>query len=531
MKILISSFLIFALLPYSSIFALDNTELLDAEKPVTPPGFEYRTFSSCQDFQSTMESILPKNIPNYYGRWGGMPMAIDAVAPTTMEKSSSPAPLASSREVIQSSWDTAYSQTNTQVFGIDEADTVKTDGKYLYTYSESEKAIVILDARTLERIKSIKIPSNYASPSFYLTKNKLILTATKYGAYNASWYGWYNNEQKSIIALYDISTPSRVSLIRVMQIDGALSDSRIADDGMMTAVIATSYWTPPLYRGYDMSMKSTESMKWVTPKYEYSEKTLVPKISDTTYLRGTPKMTNRTIADCNRMSSLLPDTKTLKNYQFSPTLTSIVRFDTTLSGPITSQVVLSEAWQIHLSRNSIYLTSNMWSPSGYVSSCPANARCAMPAIWNNWVSTTLVHRFAFDGIRTRYVYSRSISGSPLTQYSMDEDAAKNFRIVTTLSSPERSTRVSILSPTGNLLGALSDIAPGENFQSSRFIGNRLYLVTFQQIDPLFVIDLSLSKSPRILWELKIPGYSTYLHPYDSDRLIGVGYDTKVNTWW
>jgi hypothetical protein len=68
MKILSSSFLILALLPYSSIFALDNTELLDAEKPVTPPGFEYRTFSSCQDFQSTMESILPKNMPNYYGR-------------------------------------------------------------------------------------------------------------------------------------------------------------------------------------------------------------------------------------------------------------------------------------------------------------------------------------------------------------------------------------------------------------------------------------------------------------------------------
>jgi inhibitor of cysteine peptidase len=81
---------------------------------------------------------------------------------------------------------------------------------------------------------------------------------------------------------------------------------------------------------------------------------------------------------------------------------------------------------------------------------------------------------------------------------MDEDIAKNFRIVTTLSSPERSTRVSIVSPTGNLLGTLSDIAPGENFQSSRFIGNRLYLVTFEQIDPLFVIDLSMSRSPRIL---------------------------------
>ena len=81
-----------------------------------------------------------------------------------------------------------------------------------------------------------------------------------------------------------------------------------------------------------------------------------------------------------------------------------------------------------------------------------------------------------------------------------------------------------------MAGTLSDIAPGENFQSSRFIGDRLYLVTFEQIDPLFVIDLKEKQNPKILGELKIPGYSTYLHPYDSNRLIGVGYDTKANQW-
>ncbi len=77
---------------------------------------------------------------------------------------------------------------------------------------------------------------------------------------------------------------------------------------------------------------------------------------------------------------------------------------------------------------------------------------------------------------------------------------------------------------------LSGIAPGENFQSSRFIGDRLYLVTFQQIDPLFVIDLSVPTAPKILGELKMPGYSTYLHPYDKDRLIGLGYDTFTNKY-
>ena len=118
---------------------------------------------------------------------------------------------------------------------------------------------------------------------------------------------------------------------------------------------------------------------------------------------------------------------------------------------------------------------------------------------------------------------------------MDEDASGNFRIVTqkyswSSGTNQNSTELSIISPSGKIIGKLSGIAPGENFQSARFISDRLYLVTFQQIDPLFVIDFSNAKSPKILGELKIPGYSTYLHPYDSDRLIGLGYDTKVNQW-
>ena len=123
----------------------------------------------------------------------------------------------------------------------------------------------------------------------------------------------------------------------------------------------------------------------------------------------------------------------------------------------------------------------------------------------------------------------------MSQYSMDEDASGNFRIVTqkyswSSGTNQNSTELSIISPSGKIIGKLSGIAPGENFQSARFISDRLYLVTFQQIDPLFVIDFSNAKSPKILGELKIPGYSTYLHPYDSDRLIGLGYDTKVNQW-
>ena len=126
-------------------------------------------------------------------------------------------------------------------------------------------------------------------------------------------------------------------------------------------------------------------------------------------------------------------------------------------------------------------------------------------------------------------------GNPMNQYSMDEDASGNFRIVTqkyawSSGTNQNSTELTVVSPSGKVIGKLSGIAPGENFQSARFIADRLYLVTFQQIDPLFVIDVSAAKSPKILGKLKIPGYSTYLHPYDSERLIGIGYDTYTNKW-
>ena len=79
------------------------------------------------------------------------------------------------------------SDTNIQVKGIDEADTVKTDGKYIYSYQEGERAIIILDAKTLAKVKTIRVPANYSNPLFYITRNKLILTATRYSQANMYW--------------------------------------------------------------------------------------------------------------------------------------------------------------------------------------------------------------------------------------------------------------------------------------------------------------------------------------------------------
>ncbi|MDC4230816.1 MAG: beta-propeller domain-containing protein [Nitrosopumilus sp.] len=143
---------------------------------------------------------------------------------------------------------------------------------------------------------------------------------------------------------------------------------------------------------------------------------------------------------------------------------------------------------------------------------------------------TIIHKISIDDDKIEYIAKGSVPGRLLNQFSMDENGDR-FRVATTTEiytqyeGTIRSNAVYVLDEELNIVGELDQIAPDESIFSARFIGDRLYLVTFQQIDPFFVIDLS-TDTPKILGELKIPGFSNYLHPYDEEHIIGVGRDTK-----
>ncbi len=145
-------------------------------------------------------------------------------------------------------------------------------------------------------------------------------------------------------------------------------------------------------------------------------------------------------------------------------------------------------------------------------------------------SKTIIHKISIDEEKIEYVAKGTVPGRLLNQFSMDENGDR-FRVATTseiytqYEGTVRSNAVYVLNENLEIVGQLEEIAPDESIYSARFMGDRLYLVTFQQIDPFFVIDLS-SDTPKILGELKIPGFSNYLHPYDEEHVIGVGRDTK-----
>ncbi len=143
---------------------------------------------------------------------------------------------------------------------------------------------------------------------------------------------------------------------------------------------------------------------------------------------------------------------------------------------------------------------------------------------------TIIHKISIDEDKIEYVAKGSVPGRLLNQFSMDENGDR-FRVATTTEyyiqhqGTVRANAVYVLDEQLNIVGELDEIAPDESIFSARFMGDRLYLVTFQQIDPFFVIDLS-TDTPKILGELKIPGFSNYLHPYDEEHIIGIGRDTK-----
>ena len=182
------------------------------------------------------------------------------------------------------------------------------------------------------------------------------------------------------------------------------------------------------------------------------------------------------------------------------TIASVNTQDSTF--PIQSETfLLGSSSTVYCSAENLYLTTSGYSETG-------------------------VHKIRLDNGSIEGVADGTVPGWVLNQFSMDESEGY-FRIATTTGyswgvAASSKNNVYVLDPEMKVVGRLEDLAPGEQIYSARFMGDRLYMVTFKKVDPLFVIDLSEPTAPRVLGKLKIPGYSNYLHPYDENHVIGLG---------
>ncbi|MCL2774074.1 MAG: beta-propeller domain-containing protein [Oscillospiraceae bacterium] len=155
-----------------------------------------------------------------------------------------------------------------------------------------------------------------------------------------------------------------------------------------------------------------------------------------------------------------------------------------------------------------------------------NAMYIAAVNYNNNGNETVINKFAADDGKLVFVKSGTAPGTILNQFSMDEYQSY-FRVAT---NNYKYNGLYVFDNTMQIVGKINDIAPGENIYSTRFMGNRAFVVTFRTLDPLFAIDLSNPEKPVVMGALKIPGYSNYLQPYDENHLIGFGKDTEINKY-
>ncbi len=366
-----------------------------------------------------------------------------------------------------------YSPTNIQVAGVDEADTVKTDGEYLYVISNN--TIIILKAYPPEAaqiLSKITLNETY-NTQIYIDQDKLAVLGNNYVvAPTYRLYPYYLGN--TFLRVYDISNRSKPLLTRTMGLNGTLSGSRRIGDYIYLAVNQPA-----------LQSKVGQTEQEVTLPKIYSDDTLIEvQATEVRYVNMTDIF-----------------------YYFTTIIAVNIQNDT--QEPTYEPFLIGSTATMYVSARNMYLTmpnNNMW----LLAEVAARQ------------DETLIYRVKLDQENILCEAQGAISGYILNQFSMDE-YDNIFRVATTTWTNEGTkNNIYTLNMTLHTIGKLEGLAPGERIYSARFIGNRCYLVTFRQVDPFYVIDLKTPTKPKVLGYLKIPGFSGYLHPYDEQHIIGIG---------
>ncbi|QSB12120.1 beta-propeller domain-containing protein [Lysinibacillus fusiformis] len=378
------------------------------------------------------------------------------------------------------------STTNNQVEGVEEGDIVVVKDGFIYTAKDQSITVVnAKDPKNLKMATSIKLKESQYISKLALYDNLLIVIGDQY----------IEKARTAMVtaSFYDISNPSNPKHVRDVGQEGFLQDIRITKDTLyLIGNMYPNYWMLQEDNKTDLKPKTFDSMAGTEYKNLPLEKiSILPNTMDGTY----------SLITAVDLKNGAKTTANTKGY-------------------------LGGSSGLYMSENALYLTTPMYESSNDVSS----EKRVMDMIWLPRSADTQIFKWNVDGTTLNFAGSTEVKGTVLNQYSMDEYKG-NFRIFTTEGNTwdEKSTSYNhlfILDEHLKTLGSVKDMAPGEKIYSARFMGEKAYVVTFKQVDPLFVIDVANPKKPTVLGELKIPGFSNYLHPLDETHLIGIGYDTE-----
>ena len=379
-----------------------------------------------------------------------------------------------------------YSTTNIQVENVDEADITKTDGDYIYSLSEDKVVISDVEDETQIKIASeIETEDSNTIPSdLILYNDKLIVISEK----TKSVSSYYSTSYSTVVTVYDISDREQPKKIKDYQLEQPYYTSRCIDGRLY--VISSGYLEK---ENDEIITYYYEDGKQIDPGYKN-----IRKIKDI----DTNVQTILSMLDLNNIGN----TVKVNSY-------------------------LMDVENAYVSENNIYLLEEEYNDS-YNGIPKISSIFGLKGIWGafedddeeyDYGKYTYIYKFNLleDG-SIQYDKRAKEEGETINQFSIDEYEG-NLRVA--LYDSEGS-KIVVFNDKMEKIGETGKLAKGEEMYSSRFLGDRAYLVTYKTMDPLFVIDLSNPENPKVLGELKIPGYSTYLHPYDEDYLIGIGMQTE-----
>lgn len=380
-----------------------------------------------------------------------------------------------------------YSSTNLQVQGVDEDDTVKTDGRYIFSAVHNKVNIVeALPANNMKNINSVTVDNNDIS-GIYLSEKYLIVISGLHPngtrvIFNGSMKqsGINNNNSETKISVFDISNINEIKKIREISSCGNYITSRM--------IASKLYFITEKNIIYDYEKHE------VTGNYlPYYKDSLRNNSTVTIDLNKTPYFPDSSVSDF-----ICIGTMDVNN----------------LGKDIAYSAFLGSSDCVYVSKESMYVADSIYKESIISSS-----------------DSTKIYKFSFDNGAVKFTGKAEIAGTVLNEFSMDENNGY-LRVASTegnyvVGSSSQKNDIFILDKSMTVVGKINNIEPGEKIYAARFIGDKAYVVTYKNTDPLLVIDLKNPASPVILGELKIPGFSTYLQAYDDTHLIGIGMDTTA----
>lgn len=410
-----------------------------------------------------------------------------------------------------------HGTTNTQENGVDEGDIIKTDGNYLYIANGDKKSVSIVDVTGEEMKISAQIKldaAREAADEIYINGNQLVILGevspdnkvikkNADGTETITIYDYAYAVRNTFVKVYDVTDRTAPKLVTEYSQQGNYDNSRMIGTKLYCVSAYYVDITADDYR--DRCIPETE-INGVCEKIEAGCISVVEDSNSTTYA-------------------------------------IITTLDVASGTEPSCEAILGNCEELYATAQGLFLSETDYYSESY----------------HDYQQTTKIYRFEYTDTGVDYKCMGRVDGYINDQFSMSYDG-EYFRIATTVNKTvtydENGEAVEvqlwdedgwrnkdlddvvvenvtmnnlyILNNNMQIVGKVEDLAKGETIKSVRFVGDMAYVVTFRQTDPLFVIDLSDPENPTVKGELKIPGFSEYLHPIADGLLVGVGYDG--NEW-